>query len=113
MGRFGRVFAVAVITAAGSAMGFVLTVLDLGNRLTSPERRAYVDKLIRWAEGWESRVQSSFNNQTPTMTAGQKSPPPANVSQEERLVKLRELRDKGLITPAEYESRRRSILESL
>ena len=48
----------------------------------------------------------------------QQSPPPSTAaplirSTEERLQELRELRDKGLITPQEYDQKRQDILKGL
>lgn len=45
--------------------------------------------------------------------AGQERPAPAPASAEERLVRLKELLDKGLITQPEYDGRRKEILQSL
>ena len=39
--------------------------------------------------------------------------PPAAQDPEERLRRLKDLRDKGLITPEEYETKRQEILKGL
>ncbi|HVO51579.1 MAG TPA: SHOCT domain-containing protein [Thermoanaerobaculia bacterium] len=53
----------------------------------------------------------------PAASAGPSSaasaPPPAPRDAEERLRKLKDLRDKGLITPEEYEKKRQEILKGL
>ena len=95
------------------------------DRLVRDSKRvAYIDNQKKWSALWLKKVKTGFNGKL-QKPAGlyplkksveptrKKSAKPTNWTTEARLKKLKDLRDKNLITPEEYQNRRRAILEQL
>jgi hypothetical protein len=59
----------------------------------------------------ESEIK--FPNATPTVRPAQLQSPAVPSTAADRLTQLKELKDKGLISEAEYEAKRKAILDTL
>lgn len=109
-GGFGAVFVIFVLVAIGFAIFKFVTVRDMGIRRGLSERDATAAALFSDDEVTSTmilRPEASSPRPRPLST-----PAPAP-SIEERLATVESLRDKGVISDAEAESRRAEILDEI
>lgn len=72
----------------------------------------YVNKLTAWSEEWHQQVKKGFLGQLPIPTR-RAEPAPVPSTREARLLELRSLRDKNLISVQEYDAKTKEILSGL
>lgn len=96
-------------------MGGDISGLTLSGRAFQcpPEQLGATGTMVAAAPVPAPGAQAIAPNPQAAQALGEARPAPAPTSAEERLVRLKELLDKGLITQPEYDGRRKEILQSL
>ena len=95
------------VQAGGKAGAFVGGMIG-GHVLTK-----IVDNQERQTEAMERQERRSYNQPQPQAAPAQTQAAPAQQTVEQRLQKLDDLAQKGYISPEEYKTRRKAILDSM
>ncbi len=108
-GAFGAIFVLMLIVAVGM-FAWRISLARRVARDTGMDPNRATELTILGDNGLEAGFLAGHLRQRP---ADQQPTAPAVRSAEVRLRELAELRDQGLVTPEEYDARRRAIVDSL
>jgi hypothetical protein len=112
-GWFVAVFVLVLIIGLGSTVWRVATAQKLARRSGMDEGMATQMTLLS-DNGLEATYLAANLREKETPTAESPTPPPASTaSTAERLQELKGLLDRGLVTQAEYDERRKAIIDSV